>query len=141
MRRYREGRRDVGLGRVVIFDRFPLDPLSERAEHRLFDGPQIRTLLGPHSSRAVGALAWIEERRYAGFGLPEHLIVLRVSPEVSIDRKPDHRPEVLTTKSRAAAELAELARRSGRTNVIEVDADRPLSEVLLEVERSVWDVL
>ena len=57
-------------------------------------------------------------------------------------RKPDHRGEVLAAKTRAAGELASLADRPEvRARVVRVDAGRPLADVLLEVERGIWDVL
>jgi thymidylate kinase len=139
-RRLDRGRRQATEGGVVIFDRFPLVALSEREEHLILDGPRIRRTLGARGGRLLGVMADREERMYRRFGMPDHLVVLQVSPEVSIRRKPDHRPEVLAAKSRAAVELAELAERAG-VDTIRVDADRPLDEVLLELERRLWGVL
>ena len=79
---------------------------------------------------------------YRGFGVPEHLIVLDVRPEVALDRKPDHAFDVLVAKSRAAVELATLAERSNQpVSVIRVDANDSLEDVLLEIKRRLWDVL
>lgn len=139
-RRVREGRRQAHSGRLVIFDRFPLVALSEREEHLILDGPRIRTRIGEPRSRRLRALAEREERLYRSFGLPDLLVVLHVSPEVSAGRKPDHRPEILAAKSGAADELAVLAERT-ETPVIRVDADRPLDAVLLEIEGKLWDAL
>lgn len=139
-RRLERGRREASEGRVVIFDRFPLVSLGEREEHLILDGPRIRRTLGARSGRPLDALADREERMYRRFGMPDHLVVLQVSPEVSSRRKPDHRPDVLEAKSRAAVELAELAERAG-VDTIRVDADRPLDAVLLELKRRLWDVL
>jgi len=140
-RRFRDARRDVESGRVVLFDRFPLETLSDDANHRLLDGPQIATAvqaLGP----VTRWLARVEERMYRRFRLPHHLVILQVSPQVSLSRKPDHRSEVLAAKSRAVAELATLAERARPpVNVIRVDADQALDAVLLEVKTGVWDVL
>ena len=140
-RRFRHARRDVESGRVVLFDRFPLETLSGHANHRLLDGPQIATVvqaLGP----VTGRLARLEERMYRRFRLPHHLVIMGVSPDVSLARKPDHRSEVLEAKSRAVAELARLAERARPpVNVIRVDADQALDAVLLEVKTGVWDVL
>jgi hypothetical protein len=141
-RRLREGRRDARAGRVVIFDRFPLAALSTRPEHLLLDGPRIRTALGEPLGRLALALAAREERLYRAFGLPDHLVVLHVSPDVAAARKPDHRPGVLAAKALAADELARLAVRSDAAIVpIDVDADRPLDAVVLDVKRRLWDVL
>jgi hypothetical protein len=138
----REGRRDARGGRVVIFDRFPLAALSSRREHLVLDGPRIRTALGEPLGRLVRGLAAREERLYRTFGLPDHLVVLHVSANVAAARKPDHRPEVLAAKGRAADELGGLAERSDAAiGPIHVDADRPLDAVLLDLKRSLWDVL
>ncbi len=142
LRRYEAGLRDSRAGRIVIFDRFPLESVSRSGEHRLLDGPQVRTIQGGSTRGIVGALARAEERVYGRFALPDHLVVLEVSPEVSFERKPDHRPDVLAAKSRAASELAELAKQSPHpVDVIRVDADRPLDAVLREIEGRLWDAI
>ena len=138
----RVGRRDARAGRVVIFDRFPLAALSSRPEHLLLDGPRIRRALGEPLGRLTRWLASREEALYLTFGLPDHLVVLHVSADVAAGRKPDHPPGVLAAKARAADELAELAEGSDAgIGPIHVDADRPLDAVLLDLKRSIWDVL
>jgi len=140
-RRYREAERDARAGRVVIFDRFPLETLSCERSHRLLDGPQIADALGDSIGPVTGLLARREERIYRRFRLPDSLVVLQVSPEVSVLRKPDHLPDVLAAKGRATLEVAGLAEASGEVAVIRIDADRPLDEVLLDLEARLWDVL
>jgi energy-coupling factor transporter ATP-binding protein EcfA2 len=140
--RYHAGRGDAQSGRVVIYDRFPLESLSPQPEHRLLDGPQIAASLGDSLGGLRGALAEIEERMYRTFRLPDQIVVLQVSPQVSVVRKPDHHLDVLAAKSRAAEELATLAEGRGRpVGVIRIDADRPLDEVLLALKARLWDVL
>lgn len=79
---------------------------------------------------------------YRTFRLPDQLVVLEVSPDVAIGRKPDHRAEVVSVKSRAVRELATLAEeRRGTATVTRVDADRPLDDVLLDVQTRLWDAL
>jgi thymidylate kinase len=140
-RRYDAARRDLMEGNVVIFDRFPMDTVSRDPEHRLLDGPQIPNALRSSHSRLVGRLARSEERIYGGFRLPDELIVLLVSPDVSIARKPDHDPGMLERKGRAVADLAHLSRQVPGTTVTVIDADRPLDEVLRGIEDRVWYVL
>jgi hypothetical protein len=115
--------------------------VSSTSEHRLLDGPQVADLLG----RRTGIPGWlgsIEERLHRRFELPDHLVVLEVSPDRSFDRKPDHRPEVLETKSRAVTELAAIVQGAEQgPHVIRVDADRPLRNVVLDIETGLWDVL
>ena len=78
---------------------------------------------------------------YEVFCLPDQLLVLEVSPDVAIDRKPDHLPEVVSVKSRAVRELATLAEGRRGTAVTRLDADRPLTEVVLDVQTRVWDAI
>ena len=132
-------RHDARVGRIVIFDRYPLACLSDRAEHRLLDGPQIEAVLGPDLSWPARALAGAERRLYRRFVLPDHVVLLDVDPLVANGRKPDHRFDVICTKSRAAAELAGLAEAAGAP-VTRIDANRPLHRVLLDLKARLWDV-
>jgi len=133
-------RHDARVGRIVILDRYPLASLSDRAEHRLLDGPQIESVLGPDLSWPAQALAGAERRLYRRFGLPDQLVLLDVDPLMAAGRKPDHRLDVIRTKSRAAVELAELAEAAG-VSVTRIDADQRLDRVLLDVKARLWDVL
>ena len=142
-RRYRIGVREAEGGKIVIFDRFPLTSLAgDDPDHRLLDGPQIRSLLPATMGPITRLLARAEERMYREFRLPDRLIVLEVTPDVAIGRKPDHRPEIVTVKTRAVRELAALAQeRRGAQTVSRIDADRPLEEVLLDAQARVWDAI
>lgn len=142
VRRYRAACRDVHAGRVVFFDRFPLESLSSLPEHRLLDGPQIAAALGKRPGRLTSVLARAEERRYRHFRLPDVLILLDVDAELGVRRKPDHEAEILAIKSRSAMELAVLAR-AGRqaVRVWLIDAGEPLEAVLTEIKSRLWDVL
>jgi ABC-type dipeptide/oligopeptide/nickel transport system ATPase component len=140
-RRHRMAGRDVRSGRIVVFDRYPLEAVGNDRQHRLLDGPQIASALEGSMGRLTRALARIEERGYRAFGLPDHLVVLNVDPVIAVDRKPDHLPELLAAKSQAVIELARFAElRHPEVDVINVDASRPLEEVLTEVRSKVWDV-
>ena len=142
VRRRRRGEREARAGHVVIFDRFPLESLGSGREHRLLDGPQVGSALNGSRSGVVRWLSRAEVRMYRGFGLPDQLIVLDVRPEVAVRRKPDHVPDLLAAKARAAVELAAFAETSsGPARVSRIDANRPLDAVLLDVKATVWDVL
>ena len=139
-RRCIAGRDAAARGEVVLFDRFPMDALSTTASHRVLDGPRIARVV-PDAGRVVRRLARREERRYSALGLPDMLIFLSVETDVAAARKPDHIPEVLAAKTRAAEELWELASGpSVLTRAIRVDAGRPVDEVLLAVRRGIWSV-
>ena len=132
--------RDAAGGAIVVFDRYPLARLSDRPEDRLLDGPQVADLVGPRSGRLTDALAAVEERIYQRFGLPDHLVLLDVDPVVAARRKPDHRIDVIRTKTRAAAKLAGLAEAAGAP-VTRVDANQALDLVILDLKARLWDVL
>lgn len=138
-RRYRLARRAAQAGSVVVFDRMPFERLSREPGARLLDGPQIADSVGT-TNRAIRALARREERLYERFEIPEYLLALHVSPDVAARRKPDHTPNVVAAKARAIIDLSALAAASG-TEVWSIDADRPLSEVILGAKRRLWDVL
>jgi thymidylate kinase len=140
-RRYERARRDANGGTVVLFDRFPLEHLRTDDTHRLLDGPQFATAVGPACNRAARALVAAEERLYRRFVLPDQLVVLHVSPRVAVARKPDHEFATLETKGRAIVTLARAARDHGALGVVELDADLPLDRVLRDVKRTVWDAL
>lgn len=139
--RCRDGRRSAGEGAVVLFDRFPMQALSDAPEHRVLDGPRIARTL-PADRGTIRRLARREEAMYQGLGVPDVLVFLHVDPAEAARRKPDHAPEVLDAKTRAAAELADLAGRSTEPRrVIDVDAGAPLDDVLRTLKSELWDVL
>jgi thymidylate kinase len=140
-RRYARAAREARNGRVVLFDRFPLERLSTRPDHRLFDGPQIRSVLTPPLARLPEALAGIEGRMYRRFRLPDRLVMLEVDPDVAIARKPDHLTEVLLAKCAAFADLAAVAERLPDVEVSHIDANQDPEAVLAEIKRAVWDVI
>jgi thymidylate kinase len=140
-RRYRKGVRDARSGRVVIFDRFPLDRLSPSADIRVFDGPQIASVLPGPMARVPRTLAAAEARLYGQFRLPEHVVLLCVDPDVAIARKPDHLREVLAAKCDALAVISELAEKVAGVQFARIDANRPSDQVLSDIKRVVWDVI
>jgi hypothetical protein len=123
--------RDRGI--VVVGDRYP--------QHQVMgfnDGPLLSAWTGS-SSGLRRALATWESRpyRWAESRPPQLVIKLRVSPEVAVVRKPGMRAEEIQRRLGALASL----RYPAETRVVEVDADRPWEEVLLECKRRVWEIL
>ncbi|HWQ16143.1 MAG TPA: hypothetical protein VNL77_25305 [Roseiflexaceae bacterium] len=133
-RRYLASRREAAQGTIVVYDRYPLEAV--RVFNRTVDGPRIAASsegpLGPLSRR----LAQIEERMYRKIRPPEHVFVLHVSPDVSQARKPEHARELIEAKSRA---IETIARED--LDLIDVDADRPVDEVLLQIKTALWRLL
>jgi len=64
------------------------------------------------------------------------LFILRVSPEVSLARKPDHKPELIEAKSRAIGQIAR-----DDLSFTEIDAEQPLEQVLLQIKSTLWRLL
>lgn len=132
-RRYLAGRRKAAQGAIVIYDRYPLDAV--RIGERMVDGPRIAAgngQLGPIGRR----LAQAEERIYHNIQPAEHLFVLHVSPEVSQQRKPAHKPATIEAKSQA---IERIAGQGG--NITHIDAEQPLDDVLLQVKSTIWRLL
>lgn len=139
--RYMAGSRLARAGSVVIFDRYPLEALSDRTEHRLLDGPQIPLLDGDDGPLHL-ALAGVERWLYRRMRPPEHLFVLDVSPDVALQRKPDHRREQVQAKSRALRTLkGVVGPHAGAFELVYLSADQPLEEVLAGLKAHIWRVI
>ena len=69
--------------------------------------------------------------------VPDLVIKLQVSPEVSAARKQDVSLESLARR----AEVVNRVSFASEARVASVDADQPLEQVLLEVKRMVWEAL
>jgi hypothetical protein len=132
--RYQAGRRRAAQGAVVLYDRYPLEAV--RIFDRIMDGPRIAALsrepLGPITRR----LARVEEALYRRIRPPDHVFVLRVAPEVSQARKRDHDPVIIRAKSQAISQIA----RDG-LSLIDIDAEAPLEQVLLQIKTALWRLL
>jgi thymidylate kinase len=126
---YLRARRCTADGGIVVCDRFPLPQV------KLMDGPATAGI--PRSrdrSRAVGFLARIEERYYERILYPDILIVLRVHPEIAVQRR--HGTESEEFVRRRSEEIWHLE--WGDLPVIVIDAGRPKPEVLAEIKSAIW---
>lgn len=85
---YTRARRLASNGALVICDRYPL------AQVRIMDGPQVeRVTHGMKTNRLIEFLARLEKGYYEKILLPDLLAVLRVAPEISVERKTDEPAE------------------------------------------------
>jgi thymidylate kinase len=129
-REYRSARRVAGAGGIALCDRFPTGSIS------LMDSP--RTTRVPGTSRRPLA-RWLVERESAYYREilpPDLLIVLRVSPEVAVQRRHDEEPDFVTKR---AAEV--FGQHWEGWNAVVIDAEQPHDEVLAEVKAAVWAAL
>ena len=78
----------------------------------------------------------IEERYHAAIAPPELLVVLRVDPEIAVQRKTEERPESVRARS---AEVWNIDWRDSRVHI--VDASQPEAEVARELKALVWSSL
>jgi thymidylate kinase len=132
--RYIRGQRRAAQGDVVLYDRYPMPVVPMGS--RYMDGPRIASSYTGEMGRVLSALSRSELELYRQIRLPDHLIVLQVSPEVSVERKPDHDWEMIEAKYQALQQMEQADLR-----ITEIDAEQPLDQVLLQVKTIVWDLL
>ena len=131
--RYRDSQGEAAVGSFVMYDRYPLEaPL---------DGPKVALLAGNDTSRMARAFARAEQTIYKQIGPPDHFIVLDVSPEVSLQRKPDHDSEAIHAKSQLIRRFIKTADAATPYTLLRIDADLPLAEVVDRLKRHVWQLL
>ncbi len=146
--RYQEGVRKSASGSIVMFDRFPLSAFPAIVDSHHLDGPQIQRLASDAADISAGKVIGAEEDIYSTFQTPDALILLMVSPQVSLQRKPDHRPEAIEAKF---ATLSQMVTRSDRANdpsttgkrvkVIQINADNSLDAVIHQLKGEVWKLI
>jgi thymidylate kinase len=131
-RTYRRARRLASNGSIVICDRYPLPQVS------LMDGAVTARMKDP--SRWGGwarSLATLERRYYDRIASPDILIVLRLDPDIAVERKHGVEPE-----SSVRPRSEEIWRIDWRgTPAVVVDAASTKDQVLSEVKSLIWSRL
>jgi O-antigen/teichoic acid export membrane protein/thymidylate kinase len=131
-RTYRRARRLAARGAIVLCDRFPLAEITQ------MDGAVTARISDP--ARYGGwarRMASLERRYYDRIGDPDVLIVLRVHPDVAVERRRGLEPE---TSVRPRSEEIWALDWSG-TDAVVVDAGAPIERVLSEVKGAMWSRL
>lgn len=129
-RRVKNSWRARAQGAVVLADRHPQTQFPG-----LSDGPQLKAWRAAKS--ALLRLAAERERRaFEAMDRyqPDVVIKLLVSAEVALGRKPARSEAQLRRK----IEVVRALKYPPATRVIEVNADLPLEQVLLQVKRAIW---
>jgi thymidylate kinase len=140
--RYLAGMKRSMAGSVVIFDRYPLESLDPQIGVGRMDGSKIAGMLGKNGGMVARFLARTEKALYDRIRPPDYLAILNVSPEVSLQRKPDHKQDVVQEKSQLIHQMMTLAESESRgLRSIQLNADLPFEEVFLQLKRSVWEIL
>jgi hypothetical protein len=132
-RRLRLALRARNLCVVAICDRFPQNQIMG-----FTDGP----LLDPWSDSRSTLLRMAARRERVAYTAatlspPDMVIKLNVTPEVALARKPDMLADALPRRIEAIHQLTF----PPQTRVVEIDANQPLPDVLLQVKRAVWEAL
>ncbi|WP_157215873.1 nucleoside/nucleotide kinase family protein [Flavisphingomonas formosensis] len=134
MRRVRRFRRMLALrrqGYAIVADRFPQMAVPGPMDGMALADVELRNAVVRFLSRREQAqYRWMTAHR------PDLVIRLNVSLETALARKPDHRPSSLARK------VADVPRLSFQgAPIVDIDAQRPLPEVLEEAKRAVRAVL
>jgi len=128
---YRGARRFAIDGGLVLCDRYP-DPRLRSMEVPLIAS---RTEQEPQN-RFLRTMIRLEQRYHRSIAPPELLVVLRVDPEVAVQRKTSESPDSVRTRG---AEIWNIDWRDSRTHVI--NAGQSEDAVARELKALVWSAL
>ena len=138
---YVKAQRFAANGALVILDRFPLPqirlmdgPQGERFLTELTNGPQAERRLTPkRADRLARFLVRLEESYYKQIVAPELIIVLRVDPEIAVQRRTGEDPNAVRERS---TEIWKLDWEG--TDVHVIDASKSKADVLREAKALIW---
>lgn len=141
---YKKAQRFAFDGGLVILDRFPhpqiklMDgPLAARFIDQSMNGSSAAGFMSPNrDSLLVKILVKREESYYRQIAPPELLIVLRVDPEIAVQRKTDEESSSVRERS---AEIWELNWEGTKVHAIEATGSK--TEVLAELKALMWSEL
>jgi thymidylate kinase len=125
---YRKARRSASNGSIVLCDRFPLPQLMP------MDGPWIGRILSirPHD-RLLKYFYYKEQDLYQKIQLPDVLIILRLDPEIAIQRKPEEASVTVYNRSLLIWELGE-----EKIGAIVIDASQSKGDIQAELKTIIW---
>jgi thymidylate kinase len=127
---FQKARRFADQGRIILCDRFSLKQLQ------LMDGPQLPQLTAGHNGWFIRLLTRIERSYYPAIAMPNIMIVLKVHPEVAVQRRPDEDAAFVRARSQSIWELNE-----EDLDAFFVDAAQDKAQVLAQVKRHIWSLL
>jgi hypothetical protein len=132
-RRARAARRAKGLGMIVLSDRFPQHQFPDGN-----DGPRL-THWRERGSWVARAAARHEDETFHLVDLspPDLVVKLHVTPETASARK----PETPAEQVRRGIEVIRGLQFPHSTRVVDVDAEQPLAQVILQAKRAVWETI
>ena len=113
-------------GSVILCDRYPQKDILG-----MNDGPKLQ--YNKTSKNALKELRLFE--KIAGLE-PDVVFRLQVTPEVAVQRKPNHDIEAIRRKCQNINKIT-----FSSAKVIDIDASKPYSEVLLQIKNEIWKSL
>jgi len=116
-------------GGILIPDRYPQNQFVG-----IYDGPRITRDNAKSWLRKF--FAGLEERKYQEISRlsPNVAIKLHVPLEIALQRKPGHDADNIRRKAEITSEL-----RFTGAKVIDIDASKPVTDVLNAVKKTVWE--
>ena len=138
---YLRARRFAARGGLVLLDRFPMAQIelmdglqTERFIRLINEGPRRDQFLCPRpESRLARYLVRLEESYYDRIMQPDLLVVLRVHPDIAVERKTDEEP---ASVHRRSSEIWALDWKDSGAFVI--DSSQPKGVVLAELKALTW---
>jgi thymidylate kinase len=129
---YLRARRASTNGKVVLCDRFSLPGFIE------MDGPQCQRALKLKggTNRFLRLLAEREAAYYRQIRLPDLMIVLKVDPEVAVQRKVDESEVSVRARSTQVFQAD-----WNKLSACVIDASRSKAEISTQVRKLVWEHL
>lgn len=127
-RTYRKAICFANNGGIVIFDRFPVPNVLA------MDGPQIEGMIARGDvSSSWSWLAKLEQQWYARLLQPDLTIVLRLRPEIAVQRKPSEEPGFVFERNDAVWNAA-----WSKSDAHVIEASRPMADVHEEIRNEIW---
>ena len=126
-----KARRFAIRGGVALCDRYPVPQLQ------LMDGPNIaRTIPPQQRNKLIRLLMKLENSYYRQIMPPDLLLVLRVDPDIAVQRKTTEIEQHVRTRS---TELWKLDWTG--TNAYVIDAGQSAATVMTEAQSIIWSKL
>jgi hypothetical protein len=129
-RLYVKVRRFAMRGGIAVCERYPIP------QNRKLVGPCIPELLPEHPGKLARRLCSMEATYYASILRPDAVMVLRLDPELAVQRKPEEPADYV----RARGQII-WATDWSSTGAQVVDASQPLPDVLRRLKAIIWSFL
>lgn len=127
-RAYIKVRRFATNGGLVICDRYPL------TEIKFMDGAQTGRMINKETAPAlVRFLINLEDKYYRNIMPPDVLLVLKVDPEIAVQRRSDEEANWIRNRSREVWDVD-----WAQTPACVIDSGRPKAEMLAALKSMVW---